>query len=273
MMSFGLEALQRFQLDAEGQMHATVGEMQPFAELLVSGHAPTQQGDVRLNIGATDSDFREESIREVEGYVETAAGFPRLKQVNIHFAPRRWLEEKQTRGREGDYGLLIDAIRRIAEFASKRGIEVVCENHARYWTDLAEDASGDKVDWDNRDAYFGASPEEWMAICEEVDRPNVFLCLDTSHACTYVHTFPESQRLKALESFLARPDLIRHVHWSDNYLYDPRGRADSHALLGHGTLPPEFHRAIRDVDATILIETFPETAEEIEGQLQFIDGL
>ena len=265
--------LQRFKLDAEGQMHATSDEMQPFAELLASGHAPTQKGDVRLNIAATDSDFREESVRKIEDYVELTAGFSRLKQVNIHFAPRRWFDEKQTQGREGDYDLLIDAIRRIAGVASDRGIEIVCENHARYWTGLTEDASGHEVDWDNRDSYFGASPEEWIGICEEVDRPNVLLCLDTSHACTYVNTFPEPQRAKALEAFLVRPDLISHVHWSDNYLYDARGRADSHALLGEGTLPTEFHRAIRALNATILVETFPNNAEEIESQLRFIDEL
>ena len=38
-------------------------------------------------------------------------------------------------------------------------------------------------------------------------------------------------------AFLSRPDLIRHVHWNDNYLYDFRGRKDSHAALDHGTLP------------------------------------
>ena len=272
MMTVGVETLERFHLGSEGRMHAAVEEMQPFADLLVSGHAPSRKGDVRLNIAATDGDFREESIQEIVAYIDAVRQFPRLKQVNIHFAPRLWLEEKQIRGREGDYGLLVDAIRRIAGFAEDRGIEIVCENHARYWTGVADDVTGDQVDWESQDSYFGSSPEEWMAIREDVDRPNVFLCLDLSHACTYAHTFASEQRASALMSFLAKPHLIRHVHWSDNYLYDLRGRKDSHALLGHGTLTAEFHRAVRELDATILVENFP-TAEELEEELRFIDEL
>ena len=73
-------------------------------------------------------------------------------------------------------------------------------------------------------------------------------------------------------AFVAKPDLIRHVHWSDNYLYDARGREDSHALIGKGSLPVELHRAIKELDATILIEHFY-GIEELEQELEYIEAL
>jgi hypothetical protein len=72
--------------------------------------------------------------------------------------------------------------------------------------------------------------------------------------------------------FLAKPHLIRHVHWSDNYLYDTRGRNDSHASVGQGSLPIEMHRAIKGLDATLLLEHFY-SIEELEEELEYIDRL
>ena len=74
------------------------------------------------------------------------------------------------------------------------------------------------------------------------------------------------------EAFLEKPDLIRHVHWSDNYLYDQRGRNDSHLSVGKGTLPTEMHRRIKRLDATILLEHFY-TFEELAEELEYIDSL
>ena len=73
-------------------------------------------------------------------------------------------------------------------------------------------------------------------------------------------------------SFVSRPELIKHVHWNDNYLYDTRGRTDSHALLGKGTLPLDLHRAIKSLDATIVIEHFYSVGE-LEEELEFIAAL
>ncbi|MDP6381496.1 MAG: aldehyde ferredoxin oxidoreductase C-terminal domain-containing protein, partial [Phycisphaerae bacterium] len=47
------------------------------------------------------------------------------------------------------------------------------------------------------------------------------------------------------------------------YLFDARGRTDSHELLGKGSLPVELHRAIKCLDATLLLEHF-HTIEELE---------
>ena len=64
------------------------------------------------------------------------------------------------------------------------------------------------------------------------------------------------QREGKISAFLSRPDLIKHVHWSDNYLYDVRGRKDSHLSVGKGTIPTDFHRLVKELDATILLEHF-----------------
>jgi sugar phosphate isomerase/epimerase len=73
-------------------------------------------------------------------------------------------------------------------------------------------------------------------------------------------------------AFLKRPELIRHVHWSDNYLYDNRGRKDSHLSVGKGTLPKHLHEQIKKLDATILLEHFHGIAE-LEEELKYIDQL
>ena len=254
-------------------MNQTLDDYLPYADLLISGHAPIQKGELLLNIAATDDDFRELSIGEHLAYIDMVKRFPRLKQVNMHFGYRRWLAADQTEGQEGDYDRLIEAIQRIASYAAERNVEVVLENLNSYFNGVPDDLPPDQIDWSNMDQAFGSSPQEWVQICEDVDRPNVGLCLDSSHACTYAHTFSDPERrTEVVMSFLAKPRLIRHVHWSDNYLYDPRGRTDSHAILGRGTLPIEMHRAIKGLDATILLETIV-TAEELEDQLEFIDGL
>ena len=73
-------------------------------------------------------------------------------------------------------------------------------------------------------------------------------------------------------AFLNRPELIRHVHWNDNYLYDDRGQNDSHAGLNRGTLPTEMHRKIKYLDATLLMEHF-HGVDVLREELAFIDNL
>ena len=268
----GLDALVRLKLKAEAGMTNDIEHLDDYAEVLTSAHAPASNEGMRLNVAATDPEFRRMSIDRILAYVETARRYPNVSQVNIHFAPKKWVDDAQTAGQEGDYGLLIDAVREIAAFAAKHGIEIVMENNNAYWSDIADDVPAEDVDWTDRNRYFGMAPEEWRQVCLDVDHPNVGLCLDSSHTCTYAHTFPEERREERVLAFLARPELIRHVHWNDNYLYDGRGRSDSHALVGKGTLPIEMHRRIKYLDATILLEHFYST-EELEGELEFVNSL
>ncbi len=268
----GLENLKRLRLKAEAGMAVDIRAAGEFADVLISAHAPSDKDGQRLNVAATDAPFRRMSIDHILAYVDDARRYPHVRQVNIHFAPRRWVDETQTEGQEGGYDLLIDGVREIAAFAAEHGIEIVMENNVASWAGIPEDVQAGDVDWSGRNAYFGMSPEEWSQVCEDVGRPNVGLCLDSSHVCTYAHRFPEEQREAQVLAFLAKPHLIRHAHWSDSYLYDTRGRTDSHLLVGKGSLPIELHRRIKYLDATLLLEHFY-SAEELEEELEFIDSL
>ena len=272
-VSTGLDLLKSLGLTAEASMADRLDDIEEYADVLVSAHAPASKDDLRLNVAATDVQFRRESIDYITQYIARASKYPKVKQVNIHFAPRRWVEDKQTRGQEGKYGLMIDAAREISEFAGHRGIEIVMENATAKWTGIEDDVAADQVDWSDRNMYFGTAPEEWIQICTDVDRSNVGLCLDSSHVCTYAQLFSgDSKREQVALSFLDRPDLIRHVHWSDNYLYDPRGRNDSHLSVGMGTMPIEMHRRIKRLNATFLLEHFY-TVEELKTELEYIEHL
>ena len=270
----GLDVLKRLGLTAESSMEDKLDEIEDFADVLISAHAPSMIGELRLNVAATEDDFRRESIDHLKAYVDRASRFPHVRQVNIHFAPRRWVDDTQTRGQRGDYERLIDGVREVAAFAEGHDIEIVMENATMKWFGVDDDVPANAVDWSDRNVYFAMAPEEWMQICEDVDRHNVGLCLDSSHVCTYAQSFADhSRRAEVAMEYVSRPELIRHVHWSDNYLYDPRGREDSHLSVGRGTLPTDLHRAIKRLDdATLLLEHFY-TEEELEEELAYIDGL
>ncbi len=270
--SAGVDTLRRFGLNTEASMADDIDDMADFADVLVSAHAPAVVGDMRLNIAATDAGFRETSIQVIVDYIERAARYPNVRQINMHFAPKRWNDPEQTEGREGDYDLMIDGIRQIAAYCERHDLEVVLENLNSYWSDDIKETPREQVDWSGRSQYFGMAPEEWRQIALDVDRENVALCLDSSHVVTYAHRFPEEQREERVLAFLSRPELIRHVHWNDNYLYDDRGRSDSHAPLDEGTLPTEMHRRIKYLDATLLMEHFYDV-DVLEEELKFIDSL
>ncbi len=270
--SAGPDTLRRLGLNTEASMADDIDDMADFADVLVSAHAPAVVGEMRLNIAATDAGFRKTSIQVIVDYVDRAARYPNVRQINMHFAPKRWNDPEQTVGREGDYDLMIEGIRQIAAHCERRDMEVVLENLNSYWSDDIKETPREQVDWSGRSQYFGMAPEEWRQIALDVDRENVALCLDSSHVVTYAHRFPEEQREERVLAFLSRPELIRHVHWNDNYLYDDRGRSDSHAPLDKGTLPTEMHRRIKYLDATLLMEHFY-GVETLEQELAFIDSL
>ncbi len=268
----GLDTLRRLGLNTEASMADEIDEMDDYADVLACAHAPAVVDDLRLNIAATDTDFRMTSIQVLVDYIEKAARYPNVTQINMHFAPKRWNDGTQTAGREGEYGLLIDGIRQVASSCEEHDLELVLENQNSYWTDDIIGTPCEQVDWSERNEYFGMAPEEWQQISVDVDRANVALCLDSSHVVTYAHRFPEDQREERVMAFLSRPELINHVHWNDNYLYDDRGRTDSHAPLDKGTLPTEMHRRIKYLDATLLMEHFY-GAEVLAEELAFIDNL
>ena len=272
-MSVGLNNLNRLGLLTEGAAHQGIADYNPFAEIMVSGHGPYMENGTRWNIAAKNDAFRKESIGVMLGYVDMVRGMPNLKQINLHFPPKRWRDEAQLEGHEGTYDRMIDGFRQIARKAEENGIEIVLENGNAHWTGIRDDITADQVDWQDRNRVFGASPEEWVGICIDIDRPNVGLCLDSSHLATYSHTVADDEkRMRVALSFLDKPELIRHVHWNDNFLYDTRGRIDQHAILGKGTLPVSIHRSIKDLDATLHLEHFY-TIKDLEEELVYIQEL
>ena len=270
----GLDLIEKYNLRAESSLRDNIEEFPEYANVLYSAHAPTTIGRERLNIAAIDDEFRDLSLAIFKDYLDKCSLFPHVKQFNMHFALKRWIAETQARGQVGDYERHIESVRILAEHAAKYDIEIVLENINSYWelNGISVSTSLYEVNWPTMNEAFGMHPEEWIQICLDVDRQNVRLCLDTSHVCTYAHRFPSNDRESKINSFLVRPDLISHVHWSDNYLYDVRGRDDSHLPVGKGTLPVEFHRAVKYLDATILLEHYY-TEADLAEELSFIDGL
>jgi len=270
----GLQNINEYDLRSETSLRDNVNDFREYADVLYSAHAPTTIGDERLNIAATDSDFRNECILVFKDYIDRCADFPHIRQLNMHYGLKNWVSETQPRGQKGDYETHVESIRTLSDYARKSGIEIVLENLICYWkvNDIADDTDWDQVDWRNTKEAFGMDPKEWIQMCLDVDRDNVHLCLDTSHVSTYAHRFQEHERAERIQAFLDRPDLITHVHWSDNYLYDVRGRNDSHLSVGKGSIPTDFHREIKGLEATILLEHFY-TKEELHEELQYIENL
>ena len=268
----GIIDLTRLNLKAE--LHATTDPSIPneLSPILISAHAPYVKNGLRLNYAAKDTEHRVNAISLLKDYISKLEMHPTIKQVNLHPPQKQWFDETQTSGREGDYELMIQAIQEIGKFANQFSLEIVIENMNASFT-RAEDLDEEKIDWSKMNISFGDSPEEWINICEDVNLENVFLCLDSSHTCTYAHKFKDDvKRKERVMAFLKRPELIRHVHWSDNYLYDNRGRKDSHLSVGRGTLPKIMHEQIKRLDATILLEHFHGIAE-LEEELKYIDQL
>ncbi|SVC86903.1 uncharacterized protein METZ01_LOCUS339757 [marine metagenome] len=268
----GIHDLSRLNLTAE--MHATTDPAKSsiLSGKLISAHAPYVKNGLRLNYAAKDIEHRTYAISYLKTYISKLPAHPTIKQINLHPPQKQWFDETQISGKYGDYELMIKAIQEIAIFANKFELEIVIENMNASFT-RAETLDENSIDWNQMNISFGDSPEEWIKICEDVNLDNVFLCLDSSHTCTYAHKFKDDNtRTKRVMDFLKRPELIRHVHWSDNYLYDNRGRKDSHLSVGKGTLPTKLHQQIKKLDATILLEHF-HGISELEEELEYINQL
>ena len=206
-----------------------------------------------LNLAALDAELRRRSIAEIEHALETSL-FPGVERMVVHTCG-----VEIDRGRRvGDYELLIRSLRAIAEFAAKHRITLCVENMV-----LRAKAR-----------RFGDFASEWLALPHDIDRENVLLTLDSSHAASTVAVVAdEAERLWRLDEFLSRPELIGHVHWSDARLRDREALfTDMHLVPGKGDLPRGFHRRIKALDCFKLLEQNSTDAEVEEG-LDFVAGL
>ena len=268
----GPEVMARFGLGAEAPTQLNPDVVDPIVDFVVTAHAPYSAGRYRLSIADVDDAVREDSIGQIAAYVAAAADrFPNLKKVNMHCSPKRWVYADRTL--VGEYGRLIDAVRQLAAVAARHRLELVVENNRAYWEGVPEDVPADQVDRSVQNDYFGVAPGEWQQIQQDVDRSNVYLCLDPSHACTHAHTVVDLEKRRGvMRAYLEAGDALQHFHWNGNDLASNRGRQDTHMCIGTDTLPVDFHRAIKGWNATLLLEHFY-SVEELERELTFIEGL
>ena len=273
-LKVSLDDIKRLNLTVEAGTTLDKEGLSPYGERIITAHALySRSGMGRLNIAAVDDDFRGQSIEILEEYLLQASQFPSIQKVIMHCAPRRWYAESQMGGNIGVYERLIDGLQHLADVAAALNITIALENNRAYWDGIPDNVSAEDANREGINEYFGTSPDEWLKICDDVNKPNFFLCLDSSHACTYAQIeLDHARRQNIIIAYLSKPDSIGHVHWNDNYLYDVRGRKDSHLCIGKGDIPRIFHETVRRLNATLLLEHFY-TIEELEEELGYIENL
>jgi len=208
-----------------------------------------------INLAANDEAVRRKSINDIKYGIETGAGFD-VKTMVLH--PCGVFSSK---GEDvGSYAPMIDSLREIADFMAGKGLILSLENQVLRHPDLRIIA--------------GCSSDEWFQLYKDVDRKNVTLTLDTSHAASAsAHEDTLEKRHAKLWKFLDHPELISHFHWSDARLVtDDCQYADIHLVPGQGDLPRDFHKAIWEHPASKLFEQKC-TEEELEAGLAFAHSL
>ncbi len=249
---YGRDLLDRFGLPTEAPQDLSAPVFDGLADVARTAHGPFALSGRRLNVGCTDDAWRQQSIDIQREYLRACEALPSVRRVVFHLAPRLWFSKGQIE-QEGDYDRLVSAIQSQADFAAQRGLGIVLENNRIYYPHQMADAPA-MSEGLSENQYFGARPEEWLMIVRDVARPNCFGCLDTSHACTAAHAYPEAERDAVMMQFLAQPQLIGHVHWNGNTLHDPAGRDDRHLAIDDADFDPALQRAIAGLDATLHLE-------------------
>ena len=208
-----------------------------------------------INLAAHDEAVRRQSINDIKYGIEAGIKF-NIKTMILH--PCGVFSQK--REDVGSYGPMIDSLRELADFMNDRGVTLSLENQVLRHPDMRIIA--------------GCSSDEWFQLYKDVNRKNVNLTLDTSHAASAsAHEDTLEKRHEKLWKFMEHPELIGHFHWSDARLItDDCQYADIHLVPGQGDLPREFHKAIWEHPASKLFEQKC-TAEELKAGLQFAYGL
>lgn len=259
------ETIKGLGLGVEGNswQQSDCGEYRGLVEVF---HLPFVVKGERINIAHRDEKFRQFSLHQLKQYVPIAARLG-AKKVVSHTAPAFWQGEQVA-----SYDCLVETYRGFADYCKEFGLVCCIENMIIYWRPEEFERPAEEIDLRSQNRYFGAFPHEWLKLHEDIGRDNVFLCLDTSHVATVaVSTSDPEKRERLMLAFLQQPGRIAHVHWSDNFL-DVRGRKDSHELLGQGSLPPSFHRAVKRLPVT---KTFEMPADEAQTRqnLEFVARL
>lgn len=160
----------------------------------------------------------------------------------------------------GSYDRLICSLRALADYAASKKLLLCLENAALHHPGRRN---------------FGIFAREWFQIRADVDRSNVLLTLDTSHAATSAAVIGASagERFAYMYEYLKHPELIGRVHWSDARLTHGESYfCDMHLVPGEGDLPRDFHQRILALDAVKTLEQKC-PADRLSKGLAFIETL
>ena len=150
-----------------------------------------------INLAAHDEAVRRQSINDIKYGIEAGIKF-NIKTMILH--PCGVFSQK--REDVGSYGPMIDSLRELADFMNDRGVTLSLENQVLRHPDMRIIA--------------GCSSDEWFQLYKDVNRKNVNLTLDTSHAASAsAHEDTLEKRHEKLWKFMEHPELIGHFHWSD----------------------------------------------------------
>ncbi len=210
-----------------------------------------------LNLAAFDDTLRQSSIDKIKESIDIGSKFPVDRMVMHTMGIETWGE-----GILGCYERMIDGMREVADYAQTLGITICIENSAHHIPQRI---------------IYGVSAEEWYNIQRDVNRPNVLLTLDTSHAAAAAAFIKKDgtaqDRFDYLYEFLKYPELIGWVHWSDSLLTNNESYMnDFHLPVGAGDLPVDFHKKINSLSLVKTLERRnPE--EDVIKELEFIESL
>lgn len=208
-----------------------------------------------VNFAAIDENLRQRGLEFVKRAADEAVKYP-VDRVVMHPCGIMSINGETS----GEYGFLIDSLREISDYLAQKGLIVCLENQ------LYKQPESRVV--------FACHSDEWFQLYHDIERPNVKLCFDSSHAASCAaEEDTDEKRLAALWKYLEHPDYIGRFHWSDSRITGGESLyRDMHLVPGQGDLPREFHQAILNHPAQKLLEQRC-TSEEVAAGLEFIAGL
>jgi len=250
---FDVDFLQKHDLGVELYIaeDADWSKFDIYRDLVKTIHLPYSD----LNLAAFNEQERRRSINVVKDVVNRSGVF-KVDTMVLHPCGVFSLNGKTL----GEYDRLISSLQELADFMAQRGLILSLENQVLRRPELRVIA--------------GCSSEEWFQLYCDVDRSNVTLTLDSSHAASAsAHEADYEQRCAKLRRFLQHPEWISHFHWSDARLQSNEAQwGDMHLVPGSGDLPVDFHRAVKQHGGSILFEQAC-PPEALEVGLKFYESL
>jgi sugar phosphate isomerase/epimerase len=253
------------------------------ADRIRAARAPSSvelKGRARLvNVASPNAQYRAYSLGVIEEFIRGVVHAPECRLIVLPSAPRFWDEDagQACSIREvGQYGCLIESLKRLSIVAREAGVSLAVENHWAPWTEIADDQDfHHDVHHGKTREFFASAPKEWAGIPEDVAEPELGLCLDTSHAVTYAHRFPLEAREGMLGLYLTLAGgRLWHVIWSDNRLASKEGRRSLRLHLGKGDIPRRIHGRLWETPSAKTY-AFPhwDHEGELADDLRFVERL